>query len=567
MPCNLTEEEKSAAWEEFDGYLTNQEEEQAMEYLDNYLFYNTEQNGKLRECVCTHPDCRRFIIRKKEEPNFWYMKHGDEGACPICGKQVRMVALGKIRNFSSLNEKKWGRITVCRNGRQGALLLLSAYIKRYYGNDDLKPCVEVSWKAFTYLLPGKRMQWFRTERWGNGRYLGYVWGENEAVDEPFRPSFYGEGGDSLFIGTDAIEKSALKYSQVHDWIWKECGIALELEDEPLRNVVKYLSAYTRYPNMEMAVKMNLHSAATALAVDGKKHHAALDWDAKTMQGFLRMNKQDAKTFFHAEADLDMLGAYNTARKAGAVGNMQEFLRILDESKLTNLAEKLILCAKRAGCTVQMAANYVMKHGVRHSQTITTWRDYLSMARQLKFDLSRKDVAMPKDLQDRHDAASETLTYHRQVEEQKKNKDFNKRLRKMYEFEYGDLCIVVPASTEEIIMEGATLKHCVGGYAARHFNDQVTILFLRRKKKPKTPFVTIEIKPRSGIKQKVVVRQIHGYKNEGYLPREMTEDQKFPKRPEQKYKWFLDVWKEWVHTGSKRDKNGKPIIPETKEKTA
>lgn len=567
QPCNLTEEEKSVAWEEFDGYLTNQEEMQVMEYLENYVFYDIEHNGKTRDCVCTYHDCGRFIIHKKEEPNFWLMKHGDEGACPRCGRQVQFIALGKIRNFGSLNDKHWKRITVCRNGKDGSLLLQSAYVKRYFTHNDLRHVVDVSWKAYTYLRPGKRMQWFRTMRYGNGECWGYQWGEQEAVDEPFRPSFYGEGGDSLFIGTDAIEKSALKYSQVHDWIWKECGIALELEDEPLRNVVKYLSAYTRYPTMEMAVKINLHHAVTALVADGKKHHAALNWGANTMQGFLRMNKQDAKEFFHAEADLDLLGAYNTVKKIGAVGNMQDFLRILDAAKLTDQAEELAVCVKRAGCTLQMAANYVVKQGGRSRQTITTWRDYLSMAKQLKFDLSRKDVVMPKNLQDRHDAASETLTYHRQVEEQKRNKDFNKRLRKMYEFEYGDLCIVVPGSTEEIIMEGATLKHCVGGYAARHFNDKVTILFLRHKRKPKTPFVTIEIKPRNGMKQKVVVSQIHGYRNEGYLPLGMTEDQKLPKRPERKYKWFLDVWKEWVHNGSKRDKKGKPILPEMKEKTA
>ena len=142
---------------------------------------------------------------------------------------------------------------------------------------------------------------------------------------------------------------------------------------------------------------------------------------------------------------------------------------------------------------------------------------------------------------------------------------------MYEFSYGELCIVVPGSTEEIIMEGRTLKHCVGGYAARHFNDKVTILFLRHKRKPDTPFVTIEIIPRAKMTGKVIVRQIHGYRNECYLNEgkliNLTRDQKHHSRPDYKYKWFLDMWRAWVEAGSKRDKKGNPLLTEEKEKTA
>ena len=134
---------------------------------------------------------------------------------------------------------------------------------------------------------------------------------------------------------------------------------------------------------------------------------------------------------------------------------------------------------------------------------------------------------------------------------------------MYEFEYGDLCIVVPGSVEDIVNEGKTLGHCVGGYAARHFDNKVTILFLRHKRKPSTPWITIEIIPRNNTKDNIVIRQIHGYRNELYKP----SGGKKPARPGDKYKWFLDIWKSWVKAGSKRDKKGKPLLPKSKEKTA
>lgn len=569
MPCNLTAAEQQEAWEEFDEILTPEEEEEVVETMDHYLFYEADDHGKMRECICTHYNCGKFIVKRADDPGFWIYKHGNKGKCPHCGGQVKYQALGKIRNFQKINDSKWTRVTVCRTGKDGALLLMSAYVNRFFRHYDLRPVLEISWKAWTYLKPGKRMQWFRVPTWGCGSCWGYEWTEKDAVDEPFRPSYYGEGGDSYFVGVDAIERSALRYCQLEEWLFS-AGDSY-YSGELLRNITKYLSTYTRYPNLEMAEKMGLHRAATDLVIDGKKNHAAINWDGKTMQDFLRLNKQDSKEFFRQGGNLDILAAYHIARKAAIAKTMVEYLAILRESNALSYAKELTACARKAGCTVQQAANYIRKQPDGTERVLIRWDDYLNMAKQLHFDMSRLDVTMPKDLQDRHDAAAETLGYRRKVEQQKKHKEFNKRLKKMYEFSYGDLCIVVPGSTEEIIMEGRTLKHCVGGYAARHFNDKVTILFLRHKRKPDTPFVTIEIIPRSKMTGKVVVRQIHGYRNECYLNEgklnSLTRDQKHHSRPDYKYKWFLDMWRAWVEAGSKRDKKGNPILTEEKEKTA
>ena len=564
IPCNLTLEEQKAAWDEFDEWLTPEEEEEVVESMDHYLFYYAEDRGRRRECICTHYHCGRFIVTRKDDPGFWMYKHGSKTKCPVCGQSVKLQALGKLHSFRKINDSKWTRVTVCRTGKDGALLLMSAYVNRFFSHHDLRPVPEISWKAKTWLTPGKRMQWFRVPYWGCGSCWGYHWLNNSAVDEPFRPSFYGEGGDSFFIGSDAIDRCSLKYCQLEEWLFHSGDSYYS--GELLRNVVKYMSAYTRYPNLEMAVKLGLFKAATDLVLDGKKNHAAINWDGKNMQQFLRLEKQDAKEFFRQGGSLDILAAYHTARKANISRNMVEFFTILKAANATSYAKELTGCARKAGCTIQQAANYIGKQQGSTDRVLIRWDDYLNMAKQLHFDMTRLDVTMPKDLQDRHDAAAETLNYHRKVEEQKRNKEFNKRLRKMYEFSYGDLCIVVPGSTQEIIMEGKTLKHCVGGYAARHFNDKVTILFLRHKRKPDTPFVTIEIIARQKMTETVTVRQIHGYQNEGYL-RGMAEDQKYRHRPEYKFKWFIDLWRAWVETGSRRDKKGNPILNAEKEKTA
>ena len=577
LPCNLTEAEIASAWAEFDGGLLDRDEmEMVNEVLPQYLFYTTSRKGKERECVCTHCNCGKFTVREDRNPGFFRKKHKEETHCPSCGGVVNLVALGRMRTFGLVNNVKWQRFTLCRTGKDGALLLLSGYAKRDFTWEDLRPYPEISWKAFTYLLPGKRMQWIRTweplEQQVSGTWWwGYEWNEAETVKEPFNPAYYSwwsnNDGDSYFLNADAIARSGLRYCQIEDWLYQEASLFLDTGGGPVRNAVKYLSAYTRYPTLEMAVKAGLHGAATELAVDGKKNHRDLNWDGKNLPEFLRLNKQDAKAFLHNGGDLRTLRAYHDAHKYGIVGNMQEFYDILRENARMELAEKLVKAALKAGCTFRTAGNYAGRQSEGIDMVLTMWLDYLNMATILQYDLTRKDVAMPKDLRDRHDAASETVRYQKILVDEEKYRKYNEYLRKMYAFEYGDLCIVVPGSVEDIIYEGKTLQHCVGGYAARHFNNKLHILFLRHRRKPTTPFITIEINARDTMKEKVVIKQIHGYRNEGYLTGLEYGDRKNNARPNVKYKWFLDLWKAWVKAGSKRDKKGNPILPKRKEKTA
>jgi len=137
-----------------------------------------------------------------------------------------------------------------------------------------------------------------------------------------------------------------------------------------------------------------------------------------------------------------------------------------------------------------------------------------------------------------------------LEEDKKAADlYKKRYRSLcrkYEFEMDGYRIMVPVSSAEIVREGKTLHHCVGGYAARHLAGKTTILFFRRSRKPSTSYITIEMTGTNGDR----IMQIHGYQNERY---------KGAVSPLQRYQHIIDTWLDWVRSGSKRDGSGKPII--------
>lgn len=183
-----------------------------------------------------------------------------------------------------------------------------------------------------------------------------------------------------------------------------------------------------------------------------------------------------------------------------------------------------------------------------------WEDYLDMAGKLQYDLTEQTVAMPKDLKGRHDTAASLIKVQASAEARKKYQARYQNLKKLYEFSYGDLVIVVPESSQDIVQEGKTLHHCVGGYADRHISGAVDILFLRHARKPNVPFLTIEMRPRKAPLDKITLVQIHGYRNEGYQKKGHYVDM------EDKFAWFLDAWFAWMRAGSKRDKNGKPVMP-------
>lgn len=563
MRCNLSEEEQKAALEEFEDCLDEFEENEASFVMPNYLFYYPDNHGRTRECTCTHVHCGRFTMEKKYEPEFFQHQHGENILCPVCGESVRLIAAGRMRTFDSLN-RKWTRVTIFRTGESGALLALSGWVRRLYSWSDLRPPVDFEVKCKTWLKPGQRMQW-KSQLVGYGcGYWEFKMLPNARVEEPFQPYMYSSEGDSYLIGIDQIGESSLKYSQVVDWYWQRNTIDLTLGDDSARYVIQYLSAYTAYPTIEMAVKLDLGQAATDLVIKGIKNSRIINWKANNIQQFLGLSKADSKIFLNANGNLKLLKAYKLSRRKGITSSLNEYISLLNDAGGISHAEQLTDLAIRCGCTFRQAVNYINKFREVGSCgfVLTLWRDYLNMAETLEYDWTRKDVAMPKDLKERHDAAAETITYQRKMIEEKKYEEFNTRLRKMYEFEYGGMAIVCPGSVTDIVTEGKVLKHCVGGYAARHFNGKLEILFLRNSRKKHTPFITVEMMHRNTFRDKVVIKQIHGYRNEMY-----GDQGRKPAKPEVRYAWFLNVWKKWLEDGSRRDKNGKPIIPAEKERSA
>lgn len=109
----------------------------------------------------------------------------------------------------------------------------------------------------------------------------------------------------------------------------------------------------------------------------------------------------------------------------------------------------------------------------------------------------------------------------------------------------DGLLIVPAgSQKDLDRESEKLHHCVWTYGENHAKGKTAIFFIRRKEHPRTPYYTLELD-----EEKMKIKQNRGLRNCGKTPEVQA---------------FEDLWIYWVRHGAKRDKEGKPVLPQRKK---
>ena len=190
-----------------------------------------------------------------------------------------------------------------------------------------------------------------------------------------------------------------------------------------------------------------------------------------------------------------------------IGYREKFPKLKSEDIL-NLAKvfknehgTLQRCVEMTGLSPQRFARYLSENRI----FIHDYLDYADQCRRLKYDMHDTSISMPRDFHKMHGRCSEIIKLeHNRINSQAFKDNYSGR--KILEYSSGELFIRQPKSIQEIVDEGRILSHCVGGYAERHANGKVNIMFLRQKSDPETPYYTVEVTTEGKI------RQCRGYKN-------------------------------------------------------
>lgn len=291
----------------------------------------------------------------------------------------------------------------------------------------------------------------------------------------------------------ALKKSCMKYC-----------CAEQFRGGPL---MEYLKLYCNHPNVEYLLK------------SGYDHLLYTEYDG--YWGARRRLHTDSNINWKSNNLLKMLGLTRTEFKLlqGHEGYYQEYL--LWKNRYTKYPPEIILQMVRVfGSTTNTLADFCRCTGVTpkrmteylFDQAVSCWdyRDYLEQCAKLHYDLHDTAISMPHDFAAMHRRCSEIIRYE-QTEQQRKPFAAAMADRRKLDFAYGDLLIRQPKSMDEIITEGAVLNHCVGGYAERHAESKLHILFIRTAENPDVPFYTMELSADGQI------RQVRGRKNTDPTP--------------------------------------------------
>ena len=144
--------------------------------------------------------------------------------------------------------------------------------------------------------------------------------------------------------------------------------------------------------------------------------------------------------------------------------------------------------------VEKVANYLTRQAditkIKGDKLIDLWRDYLSMAADLKMKFT-SGVLFPKNVKKEHDEIMKIQTY---IEYDSENARLAQRVKILEELSYsGNKYIIRPfKDAYDFINESAVLGHCVKTYIKRCADGETNIFGIRRADEPDQPYYTLTL---------------------------------------------------------------------------
>lgn len=592
----LTPEEKEII-ERFPTF-TAQEIDDVNDMFQHYIFYkkvaskSAAKRGKMLTTSCCH---KRNVfypeLQRDMTPAYWGIMHGrhnDPVTCPFCGKRAQLKSAGL--KHSGLNEFFNIVFLHCIGGE----LYAQAYVVRKWFQDmELAP--HFLFTAAYHFRIGRAIMIYQGYWKGTPYYSDRDEGKitrRSNVREPFTTSgLYTKNEPYVLVHPEAVEQSTLKYCGYFKYWRNKCF------DAPSGDYtfMRFMSVYCNYPTaVEMLLKNGLWKVIDDFVFNGKKNADALKWTEKDPRKAFDLAGDELKQFMGLpEHNIEYVAVYKKLRKRGIKTTFTELYEINKELGHVSLKEFSDVAIKHRS-TPKRFFKYLNSFagprchggGVTFGTVYKHWTDYIEAATAIGYDLTHETVRFPNRLDEAHDnATAEHNRRLREVQEvaqrlreeerrkadearakrdpkfaaklledkkraeaqQMKEIDICKTKDKKYTWESDGFIIRPARCSEEIIAEGNALSHCVGGYAERHMTGKLTICFLRPATAPDSSFITIELDTDGAL------RQIHGYKNERELGKAIAPE------PKKEYAFILEPWLAWIAAGSKRDKQGKPII--------
>lgn len=452
---------------------------------EHYMFYQYTRS-KHKTGYCTH--CEKQVPIRNP-------KYNAEGICPRCRHKVIYKAVGKAgtvmtkRYFMYLLQR-------CKDGMMIRMFEGTCkYRKEDYENPECwnHECRRVICDHSGNLL--------RAYYWGDYKHREFRW-----IANVVSASYHGWNDYSGMIYGKTIpclEKKELKTTGLPHIV--RAGIN---EDPEL-----YLGMCRKYPEIEKMIKAGLFQLKTDYLY-GKRHYfnenLKIDANESSLTKMLGIGSLELKRLRSANGGVEMLKWLQYEKITGK--EIPD--RIISWYCMEKIQPKDLQFIRHKMSIVSIY-NYLRRqmseNGMKSSEVLTTWSDYLSMAKRFGMDTNDEIIFRVRKLRQRHDElvkrsrkkelairAGEILEKYPHVEE------IFTSIKDKYEFSDEEYTVIVPSCIEDMLYEGDNLHHCVADsdrYFDRINRQEAYILFLRKTAAPDKSFYTLEIEPGGTIRQK------------------------------------------------------------------
>jgi len=462
---------------------------------------------------------RKEIARRKEQ------------TCPECGWKLSVyhqwrMAMSQLNGTVSISVWEKSKVD------PGAVVMRRIEIFRSYGNDTESIVKDTFTEAERYLfrMGHKTVRQnchcletkYKNGKWSTRRIRKFV---KSIRDSAFRQSnsFYYdhlEGRYRMNIGSllRAIKDTPYQYLfQGGERNYLNHYDQYEFRSSYPLHTVNYMDLYSLHPWIELLIRNGMDN----LVIDhirGKGCKGAICWAAKNIKSAVkRFTKQDLKDVMeHNSRQLSMRGHIDETTLSVLVHAREEIDRQTTLRQAQQIAregfgtfDRMVNEAAKLGLPGRKVLEYCLQEGdLGHA--IGDWLDYIKDADRIGLDLKDKTNSLPKGLKKRHANIIRQIQYREKKELEEKLQATLAVRNKIFCWKGKKYFIRPAGSTKELIAEGKTLHHCVGGYAERHATGETTILFVRENKTPDKPLYTMEVQ--GSVKDGWRVAQIRGNMN-------------------------------------------------------
>lgn len=483
------------------------------------------------------------------------MEDGDSTLCPMCNSPVNAIyaaGLGR-KGWKATSETMAMSAQVLQDG---ALALTGWRAQLRVHRDGHEEVAIDPMEAYVFDGRGvcKLTGWVNAYSGNVGYYIQVKreWGQPKDWSES-----WGSEGEIYGLTEEMIQGSSLPH----------CKLVEYMRMQKVEKVypVAYLRLYQMHPQVENLLMNGLPMLLAELIdkeiggrvwSNNKKGRVYLDeinWDEREPAKMLGLNREELRMAQDMGWCAFLWRLYIMAREKGERLSEDDLInahRLGDEGAIDLVEQGPV------GKSIAYLLRQIERYGeneetdpyvvVEEFLSVQMLMDYWNMCEALGMDLSDKHVRFPRDLCLAHD---QVMGRQRERKNELLEEKFRERAEALekFSFQWDGLIIRAASSQQELNDEGKQLGHCVGTYADKHASGRSSIFFIRHADNQEKSYFTLELDE----------KRLKVLQNRGKGNCDRTDE----------VERFEAVWLEWIRAGCRRDKDGRPVLPDKKERCA